>query len=141
VQATGRPGHVSSPLRVRRLPYWLTGLLLRLSSSALPRCFHIQTLTSAACRHVCSRQAQDQNENRPREESTRPHSEPLTVTTHSTRQRHTQSQRVRAAIESIPVHPALASSRTGTRAQVGIRVACRHSQAQGHRYTAMGKQR
>ncbi|CAN9154473.1 unnamed protein product [Alternaria alternata] len=46
-----------------------------------------------------------------------PTANPLTVTTHSTRQRHTQSQRIRAAIEPIPVHPALASSRTGTRAQ------------------------
>lgn len=149
-------GHVSRPLRVRLLPYWLTGLLPSLRRPSLftrgcpwphapshlhrpaafharfffciQPCFHLQTLTWR-CRHVRPRKTQDQNENRPRQEDARPHREPLTIAARETRQRHSQLQRIRPASEPIPVHAALANSLAGTRAQVGFRVACRDQQA------------
>lgn len=95
--------------------------------SCIQPCFHLQPSTWR-CRHVRSWQTQDQNEDRPCQESTRPHNEPLTIIAHTaleTGQRHTQLQCIRPANEPLPVHPSLANSRTGTCAQVGIRVACR----------------
>ena len=163
--SVGTAGHVSShlaratplvlaawilaffPLPFALLSAALTITLLRLCPSPLPTpvssAYTYCTFNYRRCNYVRPGKTQDQDENGPREEDSRPHT-PLTIATPSpvtARQSLAQSQCIRSAIQSIPVDCPLANNLSGTYIQVGIRVACRHSQTQGHRYAAVGKQR